>query len=71
MALDEQELQALHYIAAGQDPFAGCCASGDFGRRLRILAALRRAGMIDHGNQLTAPARGLLFGDGYDDLAAG
>lgn len=51
------ELEALRHIAAGRDPFTGCAACGDFGRRLQTLAALRRAGLIDHSDRLTAAGR--------------
>ena len=48
-----QELEALRAIAAGQDSFAGCRETGDFGRRLHMLALLRRAGWIDQAHRLT------------------
>jgi hypothetical protein len=70
MALNEQELRALTYMVSGQDPFAGCTASGDFGKRMQTLAALRRSGMIDHSNQPTALGRKLVTGDTVDDELA-
>ncbi|MBL6752316.1 MAG: hypothetical protein ISP90_17495 [Nevskia sp.] len=54
------ELEALRYIAAGRDPFTGCAACGDYGRRLQLLAALRRAALIDHSDRLTAAGRAML-----------
>ncbi|MBL6749164.1 MAG: hypothetical protein ISP90_01515 [Nevskia sp.] len=71
MALSQHELQALNYLAASQDPFAGCSACGDFGKRMQALASLRRAGMIDHANRLSALGRSLVSGEAGDDLAAG
>lgn len=71
MALTQHELQALNYLAAGQDPFAGCSACGDFGKRMQTLAALRRAGMIDHSNRLSALGRSVVGGDGAEGLAGG
>jgi hypothetical protein len=59
--IGEQELQALHYVAQGQDPFTGCSANGDFGRRLFTLATLRRICLIDHHDRLTESGRGLLM----------
>ena len=57
--LSELELQALHDIAAGRDPFGVCHARGDYGRCMLTLAALRRAGLIDHHDQLTEAGRSL------------
>lgn len=54
------ELEALNYIAMALDPFAGCRANGDFGKRLRALAALRHDGLIDHAGRLTALGRAAL-----------
>lgn len=71
MALSEQEIRALSYLAAGADPFAGCSQCGDFGKRMHTLAALRRAGVIDHANKPTALGCSLLDGEGSDELAAG
>lgn len=58
--ISEMELQALHEIAAGRDPFGMCHASGDYGKCMLTLAALRRAGLIDHHDHLTDVGRGLL-----------
>jgi hypothetical protein len=58
--LSEFELQALHDIAAGRDPFGGCHVSGDYGKCMLTLAALRRAGLIDHHDHLTDAGRGML-----------
>lgn len=51
------ELEILCHIAAGQDAFTGCQANGDFRTRLQALAALRRAGLIDHAQRLTISGR--------------
>lgn len=67
VALSEDELQALNYVASGLDAFTGCCASGDFGKRMRTLAALRRAGVIDHSNRLTELGRAVLRECGGSD----
>lgn len=58
--LSESELQALHDIAAGRDPFGSCHMRGDYGRCMLTLAALRRAGLIDHHDHLTDAGRGML-----------
>jgi hypothetical protein len=60
--LSESELRALSEIAAGHDPFGQCRASGDYGRCMLTLAALRRAGLIDHHDHLTDAGRGVLSG---------
>ncbi len=54
------ELEILRYIAADQDAFTGCQANGDFRARLQALAALRRAGLIDHAQRLTPAGRAAL-----------
>jgi len=54
------ELEALRAIAAGQDAFAGCRETGDFGRRLHALALLRRAGWIDRAHRLTSAGQAAL-----------
>ena len=61
--LNEPELMALLDIAAGRDPFGACQVRGDYGRCLLTLAALRRAGLIDHHDQLTDAGRGVLTSD--------
>ncbi|MDR3416995.1 MAG: hypothetical protein P4L83_12485 [Nevskia sp.] len=61
--LSEMELIALCDIAAGRDPFGGCRISGDFGKCMLTLAALRRAGLIDHQDRLTDAGRGALTSD--------
>lgn len=58
--LSEMELNALHSIAAGRDPFGECQARGDYGKCMLTLAALRRAGLIDHHDRLTDSGRGVL-----------
>jgi hypothetical protein len=59
MNLSEMELQALHDIASGRDPFSACQARGDYGRCMLTLAALRRAELIDHHDHLTEAGRAL------------
>ena len=59
-SLSDDEMQALAHIAGGRDPFTGCNANGDFGKRMRILAALRRAGVIDHHDHITELGRNVL-----------
>jgi len=61
--LSEPELMALLDIAAGRDPYAACQVCGDYGRCLLTLAALRRAGLIDHHDRLTDVGRGMLTSD--------
>lgn len=60
VTIGETELNALHDIAAGRDPFNGCHVRGDYGRCMLVLAALRRAGLIDHHDHLTDAGRGIL-----------
>jgi hypothetical protein len=60
--LGEAELMVLQDIAAGRDPFNGCHVRGDYGKCMLTLAALRRAGLIDHHDHLTEAGRGLLVG---------
>ncbi len=60
LGLSEMELSALHNIASGRDPFGECHARGDYGKCMLTLAALRRAGLIDHHDQLTDTGRGAL-----------
>ena len=50
--LRELEWLVLRHLAAGEDPFTGC-ACGDYGRRLLVLAGLRRARLIDQTSRLT------------------
>jgi hypothetical protein len=63
VSLSEMELLTLHDIAAGRDPFNSCHGKGDYGRCMLTLAALRRAGLIDHHDRLTDAGRGLLSRD--------
>ena len=56
----EMELSALHNIAAGRDPFSECHVRGDYGKCMLTLAALRRAGLIDHHDRLTDAGRGVV-----------
>lgn len=58
------ELEILRHIAAGHDAFTGCDANGDFRKRLQVLAGLRRAGLIDHAQRLTAAGYALLAQQG-------
>jgi hypothetical protein len=58
--LSESELQVLHDIAAGRDPFGSCHMNGDYGKCMLTLAALRRTGLIDHHDHLTDTGRGML-----------
>lgn len=58
--LGEAELMVLHNIAAGRDPFGVCRMQGDYGKCMLTLAALRRAGLIDHHDRLTDAGRGRL-----------
>jgi hypothetical protein len=47
-ALTEDQRRVLECLCAGGDPFEGCHERGHFGARMQVLAALRRAGLIDH-----------------------
>lgn len=58
--LREQEWLVLQHIAAGKDPFSGCTACGDYGRRMLALAGLRRACLIDRASRITEAGRALL-----------
>jgi hypothetical protein len=58
------ELEILRYLAAGQDPFTGCHANGDFRKCLQALAELRRAQLIDRLQRLTASGRAALAAAG-------
>ncbi len=58
--LGEKELMVLQNIAAGRDPFCCCHVKGDYGQCMLTLAALRRAGLIDHHDHLTDAGRGAL-----------
>jgi hypothetical protein len=60
--LREQEWLVLRHLAAGEDPFTGCSACGDYGRRMLALAGLRRASLIDRASHLTEAGRALLEG---------
>jgi hypothetical protein len=60
LGLGEAELMVLHDIAAGRDPFSCCHVRGDYGKCMLTLAALRRAGLIDHHDHLTEAGRGAL-----------
>lgn len=60
MNIGETEMLALHDIAAGRDPFCGCQVRGDYGRCMMVLAALRRAGLIDHHDRITDAGLGML-----------
>jgi hypothetical protein len=57
---DAAELEILRYLAAGQDPFKGCHANGDFRKCMEALAGLRRAQLIDRSQRLTASGEALL-----------
>jgi len=61
--LGETELTLLQDIATGRDPFSGCHVRGDYGKCMLTLAALRRAGLIDHHDRLTEAGRGVLLGN--------
>ncbi|HZR36213.1 MAG TPA: hypothetical protein VFA75_12615 [Nevskia sp.] len=58
--LGEKELMVLQNIAAGRDPFCSCQVKGDYGQCMLALAALRRAGLIDHHDRITDAGRGAL-----------
>jgi hypothetical protein len=58
--LRELEWQVLRRLAAGEDPFCGCAASGDYGPRMLVLACLRRACLIDQTGRLTESGQALL-----------
>jgi hypothetical protein len=60
LQLGEMELMALQNIAAGRDPFGECHVRGDYGKCMLTLAALRRAGLIDHHDHLTDAGHGVL-----------
>lgn len=47
LELSNDQKRVLDYLQAGLDAFTGCCEQGQFGTRLRVLASLRRAGLID------------------------
>ncbi len=50
--LDHDQQRVLRYLQAGLDAFTDCCERGQYGARMRILASLRRAGLIDHHDHL-------------------
>jgi hypothetical protein len=60
LELSEIELTALHNIASGRDPFGECHMRGDYGKCMLALAALRRAGLIDHHDRITDVGHGAL-----------
>jgi len=60
-------LEILRAIAAGEDPFTGCRASGDFGKCLQTLAELRRGGLIDRSQRLTEAGRAALAAGGINN----
>ncbi|GAC1619841.1 MAG: hypothetical protein NVS9B10_01000 [Nevskia sp.] len=51
LELSNDQRRVLNYLQAGLDAFTGCCEQGQYGARLRVLASLRRAGLIDHHDQ--------------------
>ena len=57
-------LEVLRTIAAGEDPFTGCRANGDFGKCLQTLAELRRGGLIDRSQRLTEAGQAALAAGG-------
>jgi hypothetical protein len=62
--LRELEWRVLRHLAAGEDPFTGCSACGDYGPRMLALAGLRRACLIDPLSRLTEAGRLLLLDAG-------
>jgi hypothetical protein len=58
LELSNDQLIVLDHLGKGLDPFTGCCARGDYGARLFVLASLRRLGLIDHRDRPIAAANG-------------
>ena len=51
LELSDDQRSVLSLLHQGHDAFTGCCERGHYGARLRVLAPLRRRGLIDHRDQ--------------------
>lgn len=62
LELSSDQQQVLGYLQSGLDAFTGCRERGQYGVRMRVLASLRRMGLIDHHdhptNYLISTAKG-------------
>jgi len=57
LELSAEQLAVIDALRFDRDAFENCSAPGQCGSRLRVLASLRRLGLIDHRNRLTTPLK--------------